>query len=417
MGADAFAYRGFMLDSARHFMPPENIRKLLDAAQALGLNVMHWHLTDDQGWRLEIRKYPRLTEVGAVRGDSCFGDVSATENNCGFYTQEEVRDLVAYAAERGIGILPEIELPGHATALLAACPEYGCTAEDGGRWENRVETTGGIFAALVCAGKDETLRFIRDVMDEAVSLFPYPAVHIGGDEALKIRWRRCRDCQRRIRELGLASEDGLQRWLVLETGGYLAAKGRKTVVWNDVLAGGMLPEHFIVQHWMGNDGETRAFMEAGGSVICSDTAAYYLDYPYGQTDVKKMWAYPTVPAWAEGLEDRLLGLECPLWTERISSLERAAYMLFPRLCAMSVKASRPEGTDWPAFLAGVRKLQQKTDALGLRGAPESLWELSEEEAARDRLSWEEQNRTEATRAQIEQERRLVEQDRAEREAR
>ena len=409
-----FAYRGFMLDVCRHYMPPENIRKLLDAARELGLNVMHWHLTDDQGWRLEIRKYPQLAEKGSRRGDSCFGHVSPTENNSGFYTQQEIRDLVAYAGERGIGILPEIEIPGHAAALLAAVPGLACRREGGKPWKDRVEVTGGIFPSLVCAGKEETLTFLQDVLDEVTELFPYPAVHIGGDEALKIRWRRCPDCQRRMRELGLASEDALQRWLVLRIGEYLAGKNRKTVVWNDVLAGGQLPPHFIVQHWMGYEEETRAFMQAGGSVICSDTASYYLDYAYGSIDVRKIWRYPAVPEYARGLEDRLAGLECPLWTERISNLSRAAWMLFPRLTAASVKMAGAGETPWEEFLEEVRRKEARVEALGLRGAPEKYWSLSEEDAEQDRLEWERMNRTEETVPQIQQEGKLMALDRAER---
>lgn len=389
MTGRVFQHRGFMLDVSRHFMPADDIRKLLDAAHVLGLNVMHWHLTDDQGWRMEIRKYPQLTRIASVRGPSCFGYGSATENNCGYYTREEIQDLVNYAEGLGIGILPEIEIPGHASALLAAMPEAGCRrGKDGGLWKNAVETGGGIFPALVCAGKDETLQILRDILDEVTELFPYPAVHIGGDEALKIRWRRCPDCQRRIRELSLSSEDDLQRWLVLQIGEYLAGKNRTTIVWNDVLAGGILPPHFIVQHWMGNEEETREFMRCGGRVICSDTACYYLDYPYGITDVRTIRDYPVIPAWAEGYEEKLLGLECPLWTERITSLSRAAYMLFPRLTAAALKMSSAGELPLPAFMDAVRELQGRVEALGLHGAPESCWDLPEEEAKKDRLEWE-----------------------------
>ena len=191
--SDVFEHRGFMLDVSRHYMPPEEIRKLLDAAAILGLNRMHWHLTDDQGWRVEIRRYPSLTKVGSVRGDSCFGGTPAGERNCGFYTQEEIRELVSYAAGCGIEIMPEIEIPGHASAMLAAYPEFGCRDENGNLWKNRVEISDGIFPALVCAGSDRALVFLKEILDEIMDLFPCPMVHIGGDEALKIRWRRCPD--------------------------------------------------------------------------------------------------------------------------------------------------------------------------------------------------------------------------------
>lgn len=380
-----FEHRGFMLDVSRHYMPPEEIRKLLDAAQILGLNRMHWHLTDDQGWRIEIRKYPELTSVGSVRGDSYFGGTPVRQRNSGFYTQREIRELVAYAAARGIEIIPEIEIPGHAAAMLAACPQLACRkGSTGKRWKDRVEISGGIFPSLVCAGNPETLPFLKDVLDEVTELFPFPMVHIGGDEAVKIRWRRCPDCRRRIREEGLLSEDALQRQLVLQIGEYLAGKGKKTIVWNDVLSSGLLPPHFIVQQWMDGEETTRAFLESGGTVIRSDNTCFYMDYPYGQIDVRRIREMPVVPDYAKGLEDRLMGFECPLWTERVANLERAAWLLFPRLTAVSCRLSG-EKLSRKAFMEKVAALEQKREkATGLKGAPEEEWELSPAEAQQER---------------------------------
>ena len=377
-------YRGFMLDVCRHFMPLDEIKKLLQAAAVLKLNRMHWHLTDDQGWRIEIRKYPLLTEKGAVRGDSFFGGTPEAERNSGYYTQEEIRDLVAYAKSLGIEIIPEIEIPGHAAAMLAAYPQFGCRRGKTGKWEEKVEISGGIFSALVCAGKEETLGFLEDILDEVTELFPFPAVHIGGDEALKFRWRRCPDCQRRIREKGLQSEDDLQRDLLMEVSEYLAGKGRKTIVWNDVLAGGPLPAHFIVQQWMGGRQETLAFMQSGGTVIRSDTDSFYLDYCYGRIDVRRIHETPRIPEYAMGLENRILGVECPLWTERIASLERAAWQLFPRLTAVNVKMSGEE-LPWETFREKVKALEEEREAItGLKGAPEEFWDMDPDAAKADR---------------------------------
>ena len=388
MTVPAFKYRGFMLDVSRHYMPPDEIRRLLKAAAFLHLNRMHWHLTDDQGWRIEIRKYPLLTERGAVRGDSWFGGTPEKERNCGFYTQTEIRELVQYAKSLGIEVIPEIEIPGHAAAMLAAYPGLGCRRGESGRWEEQVEISGGIFPSLVCAGNDQAISFVKDVLEEVAELFPFPAIHIGGDEAMKLRWRRCPDCQRRIRKNGLASEDDLQRMLVLQIGEFLAGKGKKTIVWNDVLAGGLLPDYFIVQQWRGGERETRAFMENGGSVIRSDTSYFYMDYPYGAIDIKHIWEMPRVPDYAEGLEDRLLGVECPLWTERVADFGRAAYLLFPRLTAMSLRASgSAEGLDWNHFRERTALLETELEAeVGLRGAPEDQWELSCEEAEAERAA-------------------------------
>lgn len=384
MNKNDHEHRGFMLDVCRHFMPLDEIKKLLQAAAVLKLNRMHWHLTDDQGWRIEIRKYPLLTEKGAVRGDSFFGGTPEAERNSGYYTQEEIRDLVAYAKSLGIEIIPEIEIPGHAAAMLAAYPQFGCRRGKTGKWEEKVEISGGIFPALVCAGKEETLGFLEDILDEVTELFPFPAVHIGGDEALKFRWRRCPDCQRRIREKGLQSEDDLQRDLLMEVGEYLAGKGRKTIVWNDVLAGGPLPAHFIVQQWMGGRQETLAFMQSGGTVIRSDTDSFYLDYCYGRIDVRRIHETPRIPEYAVGLENRILGVECPLWTERIASLERAAWQLFPRLTAVSVKMSGEE-LPWETFREKVKALEEEREAItGLKGAPEELWDMDPDAAKADR---------------------------------
>ncbi len=380
MAETGFQYRGLMLDVSRHDMPAGEIRKLLYAAKILGLNRFHWHLTDDQGWRIEIRKYPKLTETGSVRGTSYFGGTPVDARNCGYYRQQEVRDIVEYAGSLGMDVIPEIEIPGHAAAMLAAYPEFGCRRGETGRWENRVEISGGIFPSLLCAGNDAALDFIRDILDEVTELFPFPAVHIGGDEALKLRWRRCPDCQARMKKLGIPSEDALQRWLVLEIGKYLAGKGRRTIVWGDVLAGGPLPEHFIVQQWLDGEENTRAFMGGGGQVIRSDTDYFYLDYSYGRIDVRKIWEMPRIPAYAAGYEDRLAGFECPLWTERIAGLDRAAYQLYPRLAAAAVRMNEPD-MPWEAFRARVAELTAEIERkTGLKGAPEELWALSPEEA-------------------------------------
>ena len=392
--AQRYEHRAFMLDVARHYMPVEDIRLLLRAAAACGLNRMHWHLTDDQGWRIEIKRYPRLTEVGSVRGESHFGAISATENNCGYYTQEEIRAVVAYAQGLGIAIIPEIEIPGHASAMLAAYPQYGCRrtlADANGThvveepYTYEVLRAGGVFPNLICAGKDESLRFIEDILDEVIDLFPFPMIHLGGDEAVKAHWRRCPDCQARMRREGIPDEHALQIWLTRQIGDYLAAKGRKSIVWNDSLSGGPLPPHFIVQQWHGNQEETAAFMAAGGQVIRSDTDSFYFDYAYSTIDVHRIWAAPDVPAYAEGHEAQLLGVECPLWTERVTNLARASHLLFPRLPAMALKYSDAgRGLKWESF-AG--KLKERIAALGdvlPEGAPASYWHLTPEDAEQER---------------------------------
>ena len=410
-------YLGFMLDVSRHFMSVEDVLKLLDAAAVCGVNTMHWHLTDDQGWRIEIKKYPALTQVGSLRGNSYFGAVSETEHNCGYYTQEQIRRVVAYALERGIQIIPEIEVPGHASAMLAAYPQFGCRREvyrNGAEqeidapYDYRVLNTGGIFPNLICAGKEESIRFLEDILDEVTALFPAPYVHIGGDEALKLHWRRCPDCQRRIRQEGLKNEEELQRWLVLKIGDYLAGKGKKVIVFNECLSGGPLPSHFIVQHWIGNDRETAEFLRNGGKVIRSDTQHYYYDYAYSTISPYDIWSAPAVPDYAVGAEDGLLGVECMLWTERITNLDRAAQLLFPRLPAAVLKAAHPEDNPtWEAFAGQLRRIQGKLRELGFSGAPEALWNPSPEAKEADWLEDERLKTTPETQLVEQEERRLL----------
>ena len=388
MNGRAYPYRGFMLDVARHYMPVADILRFIDVAAACGMNRFHWHLTDDQGWRVEIKRYPKLTEIGSRRGESHFGRVSKTENNDGFYTQEEVRQVVAHCAERGIQVVPELEVPGHASAMLAAYPEYGCGVGAGEKpHEYRVITAPGVYPNLICAGKDAAIRFLEDILDELLALFPGPEVHIGGDEAIKQHWRRCPDCQRRMREHGLTDENALQRWLVLEIGAYLKEKGKKAIVWNESLQGGLLPDNFIVQHWWRDDEETKAFMAAGGKAICSDTTTYYISRPYEGLDVHDIWQAPALPDWAKDHPESLLGTECPMWGERCTNPARAEYLLFPRIPAIALKALRPDETmTWEAFQGEVARVMERVAAKGIVGAPKDKWhvppEVTEAEKAR-----------------------------------
>ena len=392
--AQGFAYRGFMLDVARHYMPVDNILRVIEAASLCGMNRMHWHLVDDQGWRLEIKRYPRLTEVGSRRGKSFFGAEHEELNNEGFYTQDEIRKIAAFAAEKGIQIVPEIEIPGHAAAMLAAYPEYGCRREisgpdgirvDDAPYKGGVVTIAGVFPELICAGREDSVRFLEDILQEVTELFPGPEVHIGGDEAIKLHWRRCPDCQRRMKAMGLKNERELQRDLVLRMGDFLAKRGKKTIVWNESLEGGLLPDHFIVQHWWGNDQETEAFMAAGGKVISSETAWAYISRPYGDIDVRTIYDHDAIPAYAKAHPENLLGMECPLWGERVTTPERANYMLFPRLAATAIIAGDPANKpDWPSFVERLKALEKKWEALGISGAPHDLWALSPEDGQAER---------------------------------
>lgn len=371
--APRFAYRGFMLDSSRHFLPKEDVKKIIDVISLFKINKLHWHLIDDQGFRVEISAYPKLTEVGAYRGRSHFGLVDEYKNNSGFFTKEDIREIVAYAKAHMIDVIPEIEIPGHESAMLAAYPEIGCQNQ-----KVQVATCGGIFDNLICAGKEESFTFVTKVLDELLELFPYEMIHIGGDEACKRKWRNCPDCQRKIKELGLTDENALQQWFVIKVQEYLKQKGKTVIVWNDSLRGEKLPTDFVIQMWMGDKELVADFVARGGKIIQSSTESFYLDYPYAMWDVHKLLHYELCPEFLEK-EDAIIGVECPLWAERVCDLDRAFYQMLPRLpamaeCGWSVKEARrnDDFEDRYAFL-GTYLAEQ-----GICGAPREYWHISEE---------------------------------------
>ena len=394
----AYSYRGFMLDPARHFLPLEEVLRLIKAASLIGLNRFHWHLTDDQGWRIEIKRYPRLTEVGSVRGESCFWGESPTENNCGFYTQQDIKRAVEFARDCGVEIVPEIEVPGHASAMLAAYPQYGCRREDArgindAPYEYRVQTCAGVFPNLICAGREVAVAFLEGILEEICELFDGPFVHIGGDEAVKMHWRRCPDCQRRMREMGLKSENELQRWLVLRAGEFLWKRGKRPIVWNESLAGGMLPHYFVVQHWLGNDKETAAFMKEGGEVICSDADKYYINRPYHMLDARAVYETPDIPEYAKGREENLIGYECPLWGERVTNARRAQQRLFPRLAIVAARARGEKRPDtWEDCADHLRRERERLSALDLCWGEEKYWAMSPEDLEQGRREEDEKRR-------------------------
>ncbi len=381
-----FSYRGFMLDSSRHFLPVEDVKKLLDAAAAMKLNRFHWHLTDDQGWRIGIRKYPELAEKGARRGKAMFADIPEPEESAGYFTEEDVREIVSYAKERFIEVIPELEIPGHESALLHAYPDLRClnTGE-----ESRVQINGGIFKELLCAGNEKTYTFIEDVLDEYMELFPFPYIHLGGDEAVKAHWRTCPRCQAKMRMMGLPDENALQQWLVRYFADYLRSRGRHAVVWNEVLRGDALPADIAVQMWHGDADLGREFALRGGKIIQSDTQAYYLDYPYFITDLKKTLEFDPVPEYLCGMEDAVMGLEAPLWTERVRDIDRAAFQLFPRLPAAAESAwTQKESRDPESFPERYEALREVLNKMGLKGAQEKYWSISPEDAAAEKEEYE-----------------------------
>lgn len=347
-----FGHRGLLLDCSRHFFSIEEIRKVLDVMALHKLNVLHWHLTDDQGWRIEIDSWPRLTEVGAWRTGNRLGrggtDIGPdNEPYGGFYTKEELRSVVGYASSLGIDIMPEIDLPGHMLSALASYPELGCT---GGPYA--VMAYGGISQDVLCAGNEKTYKFIEDVLTEVMEVFPYEYVHIGGDECPKNRWEACPKCQTRIKALGIKSdadhtaEQLLQGYVTKRVGKFLKEHGRRMVGWDEILEG-EAPLDAVVMSWRGTEGGIKA-SGLGHDVIMTPNRNMYFDYCQGENKesepdgiggclpVWKVYEYePFTPEMTDEQKSHILGVQANLWTEFISTDSHLEYMLLPRLCALS----------------------------------------------------------------------------------
>lgn len=313
----AFPHRGVLLDVGRHFFPPTAVKRQLDLMHLYKFNVLHLHLTEDQGWRLPIPAFPKLTQIGAFR--TAPSTTSADSAYGGFYTKAQLKDLVSYADSLGITIIPEIELPGHSRAALAAYPELGCTGQS-----LPVPSRWGVFEDIYCAGNEQTFSFLEQVLDEVCDIFPSPYIHIGGDEAPKKRWEHCPKCQRRIKDEGLENEEALQRYFITRIENYLAEKGRKIIGWDEILEGGLSP-NATVQSWRGFEGGYQSAL-AGHDAIMSPTSHAYFDAPLASIDVPKVYSYdPIPPRLPDSLHHHILGGECNLWTEYIpnsSSLDR-----------------------------------------------------------------------------------------------
>lgn len=382
--APALAYRGLMLDVARHFFTVEEVKRTLDLMALHKLNVFHWHLTDDQGWRIEIRKYPKLTEIGSVRRRTLIGHDPGGEydETCrydetphgGYYTQAEIREVVDYAARRFITVIPEVEFPGHAVAALASYPWLGCTGE-----QYEVRQTWDIDDRVFCVGRDTTFDFIEGVLDEVLELFPSPLIHIGGDECPDKMWARCPHCRERMRREGLTSERQLQGYATARVERYLAARGRRLMGWDEILDGGVSPTA-VVMSWRGSEGGIRAARQ-GNPVVMAPTTHCYLDY-YQTADTSReplAWGgcLPLEKVYAldpyEGLDAReranVLGVQANLWTEYIADFAQVQYMLLPRLAAVAERGWCPAENDFADFRRRLRHLTGYYDALGYRRAP------------------------------------------------
>lgn len=346
------AHRGLLLDCCRHFMEPEFVKQIIELLAVQKMNVLHWHLTEDQGWRLPIAAYPKLTEVGGYRTE-VDGRVTG-----GFYTREEIEDILAFAAERHITVIPEIELPGHCRAALAAYPWLGCTGDT-----LPVPNNWGVFKDVYCAGNDSTMAFMKAVLDEVCDLFPSDVIHIGGDEVPKVRWAECPKCQAKMNRLGLHDESELQTAFINEIGAHLASRGKRIMGWDEILEGG-LPEGAMVQSWRGMEGAIEA-THLGTDAVVSPTSHCYLDYPLRSTDLHEVYGFEPVPEEALGHAGEIVGGECNMWTERAPQ-ELVMGKVFPRATGLAeVLWSGPEVTQAEG---AYDRFLDRLDALGQRWA-------------------------------------------------
>lgn len=382
-----FSYRGLHLDVGRHMFPPEFIKRYIDLMARFKFNRFHWHLTEDQGWRIEIKKYPRLQEVAAWRDETIVGHAGKSnkydgQRYGGYYTQEEIRDIVNYAAQRHITIIPEIEMPGHSRAALAAYPNLGCT---GGPYA--VATTWGVFEDVYCAGKEETFTFLQDVLDEVIGLFPGTYVHIGGDECPKKRWKECRLCQQRIKNEKLKDEHHLQSWFIQRIEKYLNSKGRKIIGWDEILEGGLAP-NATVMSWRGEEGGIAAAKQQH-TVIMTPGNWCYLDHYQaspeteplaigGLTTVEEVYSYEPLPASLTETEQQyILGAQGNVWTEYMKTPEHVEYMVYPRALALAEVVWTPkEKRNYEDFLRRLKQLQPWLDALQVNYARHVLNDTS-----------------------------------------
>ena len=374
-----FPYRGFMFDMGRYIFSVEEVKDMIDILAMHKINKFHWHLTEDQGWRIEIKKYPKLTEVGSIRKSSPTGRNKGQDGKPygGFFTQEQVRDVVQYAAERFITVIPEIEIPGHSVAALASYPELGCTGE-----QYEVATWWGVDSRVICPGKELAFTFWEDVLTEVMELFPSEYIHIGGDECPKTHWKKCPACQARMRREGLKSEEELQAYVTKRVEKFLNSKGRKIIGWDEILQGGVT-QSATVMAWRGPQFGIEA-AKLGNHVIMSPTNNCYLDYYQsndkeneplaigGYLPLEKSYELDPYKELNEHERKFILGVQGNLWTEYISKYDYAQYMALPRLSAIAEVGWSYPNKNYQSFLERLPHLSDLFDVYGYNYAKHAL---------------------------------------------
>ena len=391
--APHFPYRGVLFDVCRHFFTVEEVKTVIDAAAMHKMNRLHWHITEDQGWRIEIKKYPKLTEVGSVREDS---QVVGTHRVHGlqlegkpygpyFYTQDQIREVVAYAAERFITVVPEIDMPGHMVAALASYPHLGCLGEKG---DYKVWTRWGISDDVLCIGKETTFEFIEGVLAEVLELFPSEYIHIGGDECPRVRWTECPHCKARMKKERLKNEAQLQTYFNHRVEAFLQKHGRKMIGWDEILEGGVSPTTTVMS-WRGTKGGIAA-AKAGNQVIMTPTTYCYLDYPQGADTTQeppfgerrpekphylpltKVYSIDPYDQLTEDEQQYIIGVQGNLWTEHVNTFDLAMYMFLPRMSAIAESGWSHTNKDFERYTESLNNLVKYYEAYGYNYA-KSFW--------------------------------------------
>ncbi|MFW9818308.1 MAG: beta-N-acetylhexosaminidase [Candidatus Thorarchaeota archaeon] len=363
-----FKWRGYMLDEARHFQGKNIVKKLLDLLSLLKMNIFHWHLTDDQGWRIEIKTYPKLTEIGSKRAETQVGSRLSKKRDGtpheGYYSQEDIKEIIDYAKNRFIKVIPEIDLPGHSKAILASYPNLSCKGQP-----LEVSTHWGFHKDVLCVGKDEVFDFMIDVLKEITDLFPSNTIHIGGDEVLKDRWRECPNCQNRLQSEGLHDENHLQSYFINRIAQYLKSNGHNVICWNDVLEKN-LKEDIICQFWFRGKKKVLDYIKKGGDVIISDFKYTYLDHSYSFTPLKLAYNFEPIPKkLSTQYHKQILGLEAPLWTEFVPNTKRLEWQTFPRLLVFAeIGWTHKNKKNYPFFHDRLIKFLKRLDYFGINYA-------------------------------------------------
>ena len=367
-----FAYRGFMIDCARHYFPIEDLKKIIDTMSLFKFNIFHWHLTDDQGWRIESSKYPELNTKASIRKYSNFGKVNHNQPYGRIYTKAEMIEIVRFCKERYIDVVPEFDVPGHTSAFLHVFPELTC---QGAAVE--VKTRQGIYKDVICPAKNKAYTVVKDILTELTEIFPYRIYHIGGDEVPSAHWKNCADCKKKMQEYGIESFPDYHNQFMNKIIEFLSAKGKQCIVWNDTMKGNGLDKRAIVQYWKEHDKGTIQYANAGGKLILSPFSYYYMDYDYDITSLRHTYHFnPRLKGLTDTGFQNVLGIETPIWTEYIEDSAQMQQMLFPRVLAVACTAWQYNKESYKEFLVSTENAVQMLQKKGMKYMPKERWNYS-----------------------------------------